>query len=269
MGLLDDKTKGVFKPSVKPSKAKINAQWQGGSLLAPNGEVVMKAPSLLDAASAINQFMPVTGDIQSGLLAMNDVKKGNYSDAALNSLGLLPFIPAMGGVVKNKALESIAKSHYGVTNRASETGYILDDGTRLDLSGRHEASGYKKLGDRYIPEQGQTDYLRGERAVDHRSVNQVMDGKQYGWDALSEFIDQTGAVRYMPETGISMVHTNKPSKEQIARAVNDFRMSGNPLLIDIDHAKHGENLASGDFDNPSIDEVYKWINQQYGLLGYK
>lgn len=49
----------------------------------------------------VNQFLPVTGDIQSGIMATQDLQKGNYGSAALNSLGLLPFIPAMGGVLKN------------------------------------------------------------------------------------------------------------------------------------------------------------------------
>ncbi len=55
-------------------------------------------PSLLSLLSNIPN--PV-GDIASGLLAVKDVSKGNYGDAALNSLGLLPFIPSMGAVVKN------------------------------------------------------------------------------------------------------------------------------------------------------------------------
>jgi hypothetical protein len=46
----------------------------------------------------VNQFLPVTGDVQSGVMAAQDVKKGNYGSAALNSIGLLPFIPALGGI---------------------------------------------------------------------------------------------------------------------------------------------------------------------------
>lgn len=48
----------------------------------------------------INQYLPVTGDIQSGILAAQDVGQGAYGSAALNALGLLPFVPAMGGTVK-------------------------------------------------------------------------------------------------------------------------------------------------------------------------
>lgn len=48
----------------------------------------------------VNQFMPITGDIQSGLLAAQDLGQGNYDSAALNALGLLPFVPALGGTTK-------------------------------------------------------------------------------------------------------------------------------------------------------------------------
>ena len=57
-----------------------------------------KDPSLLDVVSTVPN--PV-GDVASGLLAAQDFSKGNYGTAALNSLGLLPFIPSMGAVVKN------------------------------------------------------------------------------------------------------------------------------------------------------------------------
>ena len=55
--------------------------------------------NLAETGQFVNSFMPISGDIQSGLLAAQDVKQGNYGSAALNSLGLLPFIPAMGGVL--------------------------------------------------------------------------------------------------------------------------------------------------------------------------
>ena len=57
-----------------------------------------KDPSLLDVVSTVPN--PV-GDVASGLLAAQDVSKGNYGSAALNSLGLLPFVPSMGASIKN------------------------------------------------------------------------------------------------------------------------------------------------------------------------
>ena len=55
-----------------------------------------------DVLQDINGFIPVTGDIQSGVLAANDVKQGNYGSAALNGLGLLPFIPSLVGMIASK-----------------------------------------------------------------------------------------------------------------------------------------------------------------------
>ncbi len=57
--------------------------------------------NLMENAKFVNSFMPITGDIQSGLLAAQDIKSGDYKSAVLNSLGLLPFIPSLGGVIKN------------------------------------------------------------------------------------------------------------------------------------------------------------------------
>lgn len=55
-----------------------------------------------DAALLANSFAPVTGDIQSGVMAANDLKQGNYGSAALNGLGLLPFVPSMAGMIASK-----------------------------------------------------------------------------------------------------------------------------------------------------------------------
>lgn len=80
----------------------------------------------------VNQFLPVTGDIQSGIMAGQDLQKGNYGSAALNSIGLLPFIPAFGGILKNapeflyhgttpEAAKAIEKSGFDLTKSADGT----------------------------------------------------------------------------------------------------------------------------------------------------
>ena len=86
---------------------------------------------LLDAAMGINQFLPVTGDIQSGLLAGRDLGRGDYKSAALNSLGLLPFIPSMGGVIKK--VDKVSDiGRYAMAHRAP----MKDSGAPLhDLTG--------------------------------------------------------------------------------------------------------------------------------------
>jgi hypothetical protein len=49
----------------------------------------------------VNQFIPVSGDIQSGIMAGQDLSQGNYGSAALNAVGLLPFVPSLAGTIKN------------------------------------------------------------------------------------------------------------------------------------------------------------------------
>jgi hypothetical protein len=225
---------------------------------------------LVENAKFINSFMPISGDIQSGIQAIDDVKNKKYASALLNGLGVLPAVPALGGVLKNPALQEAAKSHFGTTFWPQETGYIMDDLSRLDLTGRHQASGYKNIAGRFIPEAGKPDYLKMERSVDHREVSPLLPaGTEQGWGSLSKFLDDTGAIRYDSNYGISLVNTNKPNSAQIEKVVNDFKKSKTPLLIDVDHVKNGGNLASKEFENPNVLEVQKWIDQQYKTYGNK
>jgi hypothetical protein len=64
-------------------------------------------------------------------------------------------------------IQANAKKYYGITNDPREAGYIMNDGTMLDFSGRHYSPGYEK--GKPIP--GQPDHLKGMKNVDHREVN--------------------------------------------------------------------------------------------------
>lgn len=55
----------------------------------------------------VNQFIPVSGDVQSGLMAADDLRNQQYGSAALNAVGLLPFIPSLGGIIKGSKLINI------------------------------------------------------------------------------------------------------------------------------------------------------------------
>lgn len=228
----------------------------------------VQGPTVADTLLGINQFLPVTGDIQSGIMAAQDVKQGNYGSAALNSLGLLPFIPAMGGILKVPALQEAAKAHFGTTYFPAETGYLMDDLSRLDFTGRHYTGGYNKIANRNIPEPGKPDYLKLQRSVDHRELDDLV-GNGDNWQRMSDFMDKTGAVRYDINYGVSLVNKNKPNDKQIQMIVDDFRRKGNPLLIDVDRMSDGGNLASKEFTDPTFGEVKSWLDRQYKLHGDK
>lgn len=204
--------------------------------------------------------------LEAPMFSPDDLVGTGIGKAAI--VGGAKLAPLLMGIVKNPSMEKAAIEHFGITHSPKETGYILDNGTRLDLSGRNNAVGYTKQGDRYVPETGQQDYLRGDRAVDHRDLGDIV-GSGSGNERLSTFMDQSGAVRYFPETGISLTHTNKPSAKQIETVVRDFRMNGEPLIVDIDHTVHGGNLASKEFSNPKASDVLNWLEKEYGKFTNK
>tara|TARA_B110000908_G_scaffold172331_1_gene239099 strand:+ start:529 stop:1848 length:1320 start_codon:yes stop_codon:yes gene_type:complete len=112
--------------NIEKNQKRLGAQWRNGKLIDNRGNVLVKAPSLLDAAENINNFMPVTGDIQAGLLGMQDLKNGNYGSAALNGLGLLPFVPALGGMIKSgKKLTDAERRAIPATKSVAEDSYKL------------------------------------------------------------------------------------------------------------------------------------------------
>jgi len=51
-----------------------------------------------DVAKTALGFTPVVGDIMSGYDAVQAARQGNYGEAALNAIGLLPFVPSLAGV---------------------------------------------------------------------------------------------------------------------------------------------------------------------------
>jgi hypothetical protein len=199
--------------------------------------------------------------ISGGLLQERPLSEKQLQDKYTNLAMLAPF-----GIVRNKTLEQAAKKHFGRTSVPSETGFLLDDATRLDLSGRHYGSGYIAQGDKYVPVKGQPDYLRGSRYVDHRELGDL--APEEGWDGLARFMNETGAVRYMPNTGISVVDTNMPSVDQITKAVQDFRRSGEPLYVDVDKL-NGASRVSEEFARPTVDAVMEFIRKNMKPEAFK
>jgi hypothetical protein len=104
----------------------------------------------------------------------------------------------------NQEIEDIAKKYFGTTTNRREAGYILNDGSYLDMSG-------KKFGG-----------SAGKRSLDHREIVDAfidnpenVNNLEIGFD---EFIDN-GAVRYMPETN-SFFMSRQPSEAQIKAIKN-------------------------------------------------
>lgn len=70
---------------------------------ATRGNLLPSAAGLRKSAeAAASSQIPGIADMASGALAVDDARRGNWGQAGLNALGMLPFVPAMGGMVAAK-----------------------------------------------------------------------------------------------------------------------------------------------------------------------
>lgn len=83
-----------------------------------------KNPKTKEFMGLLTGFIPGVSDVQSGLLAAQDVKNQKYAQALLDSVGMLPFVPALGGMIKNAPKTKIIDYGNGLVD-------ILHDGEKV------------------------------------------------------------------------------------------------------------------------------------------
>lgn len=63
-----------------------------------------------DVAKTALGFTPVVGDVMAGYDALQAARQGNYGEAALNAVGLLPFVPPLAGIFVGKGSKTWNKA---------------------------------------------------------------------------------------------------------------------------------------------------------------
>lgn len=119
--------------------------------------------------------------------------------------------------------------HFGKTHSWNETGYITQDGSRVDLSGKHEGG------------------PGGYRTVDHRDISDAL-GEDYGdgdySGAMVQFISE-GNIRISPESG-GIDLSVQPTRAQ-ERSLEDFiSKNRGEVILDID-TPDGDTVASVEY----------------------
>ena len=148
-----------------------------------------------------------------------------------------------------------AKAFFGVTHNARETGYILPDGTMLDLSGRHEASGYARAEDGSNKVKRGHDWLADQRSSDHRDISALYT-HQDGSAAMVTFMVEAGALRFNPGVGFETCVIPEP--RQLAKAcAAHWSISSEPIIVDVvDAAGRG---PSREFTRREIKDILPFI----------
>lgn len=176
------------------------------------------------------------------------VKK--YKDLLANKAGLQNLRYSLKDTVEQDALKA-----YGKTYSWKETGYLLQDGTKLDLSGRNNGA------------------PGGYRSVDHREIFDIYDDSDtYGTDAMIEFIAR-GNIRVIPEyPGINLqVEPTEAQYQQIRSLIENLGWKEKAFMVDFDNA-NGETIDSLSYENAIsankiIDDIKHYFKE--GKVPYK
>ena len=159
-------------------------------------------------------------------------------------------------------LTTRAKELTGITRNPREAGYVTTDGTMLDMSGRHEAVGYERRGDRFTPQAGQPDYLANARNTDHRDVAQALtDGHTEGGFAMQEFMDRSGAVRVDFNSG-NITATVRPTAEQISAIAAAAKTAGLDRLTVEFMGADGHPISHAEVENINPKNIARVFNDR-------
>ena len=137
--------------------------------------------------------------------------------------------------------------YFGKTYNWAETGYVLLDGTKLDMSGKHDGA------------------PGGYRTVDHRDIVDAL-GSDYGDGSYSGSLVQfmsEGNIRISPESdGINL--SVKPNKAQEMALSSFISRARGEVLLDIDDF-NGYTVVSveyprGTHANKVLNDIREWFD---------
>lgn len=174
----------------------------------------------------------------SGTLPLGSIGTVSYDDGKVKVQGISwdNFIKnSQRGSAKFSIKPNIGASaqsavqFFGRTSSWNETGYLLEDGTKLDFSGRHEGA------------------PGGYRTVDHRDILDAFDG-DYGDGSYSgsmiQFM-QEGNIRISPESGgINLML--QPTRAQETTLRDFISKNDGEVILDIDKP-NGDTVASVEY----------------------
>jgi len=138
-------------------------------------------------------------------------------------------------------LEKKAIEEFGTTSDPREAGYILQDGTMLDFSGKRQGSSES-----------------GVRYMDHREVSSAFPDDADAPD-FHDFMNQTGAIRfgmYGDDIQMELSQDSQLTMGQVGAIADAFSYAKEKpsIIIDICDAR-GRVLSSESLDEPTEDDI--------------
>ena len=201
--------------------------------------LVVKMP-IKDFADNVKEYKYIKDALEKnkdGVIFEEDSKDGDTFYAVFNANQIKSTTnlrPTLNNDIRfslSNSVEEDVLKEFGKTYDWRETGYILKDGSKLDLSG-------KKHGSR-----------GGSRSIDHREIFDIYeDADTYGTEAMIEFMGM-GNIRVSPEyPGINIqIEPTTEQYEQIESMVDRLGWQNKAFIVDIDNHL-GETIETMEYE---------------------
>ena len=140
----------------------------------------------------------------------------------------------------NKEYNQKAKDYFGTTRNLNEAGYILTDGSLLDLSGKRQGAG------------------GGYRALDHLDVAEALENAD-----MYDFIN-SGNIRYLPESDTIQI-ADIPTAAQYQTLSSIINKAGGEVTVQLISDAHNDSFSDyyREYENLTLSTLKKDINAFY------
>ena len=152
----------------------------------------------------------------------------------------------------SQELFEAAKERFGTTRDLREAGYVLPDGSMLDFSGRHQAS-------------GDTSYLNGGRTVDHRDIEDLNFERDLNTPSgrntnMSDFISR-GAIRIHMPGMINLAMKPTPQQESVLERL--INADNHFVRVEFGDGYNSETYADYDDAKPArvLNEIKRYFDE--------
>jgi hypothetical protein len=192
-----------------------------------------------------------TSESKSGRYVSEILDLTTFDEAkALYQSGRPSWVDAAKEITEERRAEFAAAAikFFGKTTNPYEAGYVLPNGTMLDLSGRHYSQDHPSL--------------RGQRSVDHRelmgensdefSIEEFFPDGLSGSDSMAYFMAATGAMRIDIRSGVAS-SMGSPSQKQITVLGNALK--GEDATISLVNPETGKIVDEGEIDNANPRKI--------------
>lgn len=183
-------------------------------------------------------------------------QEGSRNYNILNQSGRTAWVQAAQDTdeTARKDLQKALAKFFGVTRNPREAGYILTDGTMLDMTGRHYAQDHPSL--------------RNRRSVDHRelfgenndgfSLDGLIPDDLDGSDAMAYIMATAGAMRIDVASGVAS-SIGIPSQKQIAALGNALK--GEYLALSYINPETGKIVDEVEIDSTTPLAIKRFYEQ--------